>query len=398
MLIYQNSNQQFVSDVRENVIAENITTAFTSRLSREPGDSEINSWRNSLSRVRDLIEIAGLHENMIAVEYEVPYNQSRIDCLLFGAGADGVSNVVVIELKQWSSVKALEDEGNFVETYTGGANRVVAHPSQQAKGYERYLKNFVSEFESAPPAVYNCAYCHNYTREPGQGLFDPVYDASVLQYPVFTKEDTRILALRLRDLLAKGSGFEIFNRFMQSPIRPAKRLLDSVARVIKNDAVFSLLNEQLVAKNLIWSKYRKSEKRKQKAVVIVHGGPGTGKSVIAMNILAEAAIRHKNVSYGCKSKPFIEGLKKLVGGENKDLFSNLYRFLPSRMKEDQLTLLLVDEAHQVEKSSNFRFTKPEDNGHASDRATCPVREDVCVLHRRQAERAIPGDWKFRFDP
>ncbi|HEY5039973.1 MAG TPA: DNA/RNA helicase domain-containing protein, partial [bacterium] len=121
----------------------------------------------------------------------------------------------------------------------------------------------------------------------------------------------------------------------------------------------SLLNEQLVAKNLIWAKINKSQKTKTKSVVIVHGGPGTGKSLIAINILAEAARRGLKVFYGCKSKPFTAGLKHLVGREGELLFSNLYRFVPAQIKENELDILLVDEAHRIEKKSNFQFMRAE---------------------------------------
>ncbi|MBK9391238.1 MAG: DUF2075 domain-containing protein [Bacteroidetes bacterium] len=86
---------------------------------------------------------------------------------------------------------------------------------------------------------------------------------------------------------------EIFNRFMQSRLHPSKKLLDNVHKIIKNDVVFSLLNEQLVAKNLIWARYRMSDKKKEKSVIIVHGGPGTGKSVIALNILGRSCTEEK---------------------------------------------------------------------------------------------------------
>jgi DUF2075 family protein len=286
--------------------------------------------------------------------------------LLFGRDSNQNDNIALIELKQWKTVVALEDEGNFeeyyeVETYTGKGNRIVAHPSQQVKGYSNYIKSFVSEFETKTPMLlFSCSYCHNYTKIEDSGLFDPIYKKIVGEFPVYTKGDVKELALKIKGLLSKGDGFEIFNRFMQSPLRPSKKLLENVHKIISNEVVFSLLNEQLVAKNLIWSKVRKAEKKKEKSVIIIHGGPGTGKSVIALNILAEAAQRNKKVFYGCKSKPFTEGLKHLVGEKGNILFSNLLRFLPSRVKENQLDILLIDEAHRIEKKSNFQFTKNED--------------------------------------
>jgi len=334
---------------------------FKARWGRDPGASEFASWQNSLSRVRDLVEIAELNDNIISLEYEVPYNQNRIDCLLFGRDSTTASNVVLIELKQWSTVKALPEEGNFVETYTGGLEKTVPHPSQQAKGYHHYLKGFIAEFENKPDLLlFSCAYCHNYTRKNSEGLHDPIYSRLIQDFPIYTKEDVKLLAAKLKELLHAGDGFEIFNRFMRSPLKPSKKLLENVTNIIKNEVAFSLLNEQLVAKNLIWSKVRKAQKTNTKSVIIVQGGPGTGKSLIALNVLAEAAHKGQKVFYGCKSKPFIEGLRKLVGSDGAMLFSNLYRFVPSKVAENQLDLLLIDEAHRIEKNSNHQYTRSED--------------------------------------
>ena len=361
MLIYQAPSDKFIDDVRENTISDIMSENYKTRLGRMPGIPEFVSWQNSLSRVRDLLEIGKIHDTFIALEYEVPYNQSRLDCLIFGKSKDGISNVVLIELKQWSDVRALAEEGNFVETYTGGRERVVPHPSQQVKGYHYYMHGFVEEFEKEPTmTLFSCAYCHNYSRTDGKGLHNPIYKEIIAEFPLFTKEDTKLLGLRMKELLEKGSGLEIFNRFMQSRLHPSKKLLENVHKIIKNDVVFSLLNEQLVAKNLIWARYRMAEKKKEKSVIIVHGGPGTGKSVIALNILAEAALKKKNVLYGCKSKPFTSGLQKLVGRGGEIMFSNLLRFIPSRTKENEFDILLIDEAHRIEKNSNHQYTKPQD--------------------------------------
>ncbi|HNT29557.1 MAG TPA: DUF2075 domain-containing protein [bacterium] len=361
MLVYSDSTDQFMGDVRRNVLTSVMQDKYYLMLGRHPGAAEVAAFQNSLPRVGDLIELAQLTDNHIVLEYQIPYNQNRIDCFLFGKDARGQKNVFLIELKQWSSVRSLPDEGNFVETYTGGGSRVVPHPSQQTRGYSEYLRNFVAAFEGDEAlTLYSCAYCHNYRREDDAGLYDTVYRDILERYPVYSMQDTMALAGQIRELLQGGSGFEIFNRFMQSPVRPSQKLLDNVAKVVRQEVVFSLLNEQLVAKNLIWSKLRKFEKDHHKTAIIVHGGPGTGKSVIAVNLLADAARRGKRVFYGCKSKPFIEGLKKLVGPDGRMLFSNLYRFLPSKVAENEIDLVLIDEAHRIEHTSNHRFTRPQD--------------------------------------
>ena len=110
----------------------------------------------------------------------------------------------------------------------------------------------------------------------------------------------------------------------------------------------------LLPKILFGQRLRRADKKKVKSVIIVHGGPGTGKSVIAINVLAEAAQRGKKVFYGCKSKPFIEGLKKLVGKDGANYCSPIFiAFCLTRIKENELDLLLVDEAHRIEKTKQF---------------------------------------------
>jgi len=288
MIIYQNTTQGFSEHVRYNKIADEIKENFISAFRQQPSQSEYNSWANSMNRVHNLLEIAGLKDNHIAIEYEVPYNRSRIDLMLFGKGLeDGKPNVVVIELKQWSQAKATDDPGNFVETYTGGAVQLVPHPSQQVKGYHNYIKSYVAQFEGEDPLnLHSLAYCHNYKKTAGDGLYDAVYEKLLEEFPLYNADDSAILAERLKQLLASGEGTQLFNRFTSSEIRPSKKLLENVAKTISNEAVFSLLDEQLVAKNLIWSKLKKNLKGDRKSVIIVHGGPGTGKSIWKLMVVS----------------------------------------------------------------------------------------------------------------
>ncbi|MCF8222292.1 MAG: hypothetical protein K9J25_04035 [Bacteroidales bacterium] len=136
MLVYQGTTEEFTRLNRLNRLADIMDENFHSLAGRHARAGEFASWQNSLSRVRDLIELAGLKDNYVALEYSVPYNASRIDCLLFGKG-NTKGNVFLIELKQWSSVDSTPIEGNYVETYTGGGKRVVAHPSQQGKAIQK---------------------------------------------------------------------------------------------------------------------------------------------------------------------------------------------------------------------------------------------------------------------
>ena len=360
-VIYDATQDQFFQDVRFNKLADRMKENFEENSGRKVGESEYNSWVVTGDKIKNLLESSELNDVYVSFEYQVPYTQKRIDCLLFGKNSSNNGIVVHIEMKQWQKVEALDIEGNFVETYTGGSNRKVAHPSQQVEGYHDYLMGFVEVFEEKKLDLMGCSYCPNYRKDIGESLFNPTYKTLLEKYPVYTHDDVELLSKRLKELLSEGKGFEIFNKFMQSPIKPSKKLLESASKIVENASDFSLLNDQIFAKNVIWDKIRKSEKSDEKSVVIVKGGPGTGKTVIALHLLAELAAKNKSIFFSSKSKSLIEAIKHKINRKDaKLLFASLNPFIPSRVNENQLDVLIVDEAHRIGKTSNHQFTKPAD--------------------------------------
>ncbi|MDO8642167.1 MAG: DUF2075 domain-containing protein [Candidatus Woesearchaeota archaeon] len=368
-LLYDAPQQEFFKDVVLNKFTDKMENEFLRLYGRKPGDSERRSWRESGKEIKNILELSELQDIYLSFEYQVPYTQKRIDCLLFGKNEEGRGMIIHIEMKQWESVEALSAEGNFVETYTGGDKRKVAHPSQQVQGYHNYLIGFVEIFEESDTCLVGCVYCPNYNFEGMEGLFDPRYKELIAKFPIYTKSDIEILAARLKFLLSKKDGFDIFNKFMESPKRPSRKLLDNASNVIKNESDFNLLDDQIYARNLIIDKVKKAEHNQENSAIIVKGAPGTGKTVIALHILAEfAANKEKKykIFFASRSKPLIEAIKykmehgQKVGDINaKVLFTNLNPFVPARINENELDILIVDEAHRIGEKSDHRFTKKE---------------------------------------
>lgn len=367
-ILYDAPQKDFFKDVLLNNFADKVQENFLNQNGWE-NRSEYNSWVDTGKTIKNLIELSDLENLYISFEYQVPYTQKRIDCLLFGKNKEGKGVIIHIEMKQWQNVEALPVEGNFVETYVGGNVRKVPHPSQQVRGYHNYLMGFVEIFEERKIDLFGCAYCPNYNKKDGEGLLDPKYKEIVSKFPIYTKNDIELLANRLKEILSQEDGFDIFNKFMESPIKPSRKLLDNAHKVIKQESDFNLLDDQIYARNVIVDKIRKSEINKENTVIIVKGGPGTGKTVIALHILAEFA-GHKekkyNIFFASRSKPLIEGIKyKMERGQKvgeinaKILFTSLDAYIPQRVDENYIDILIVDEAHRIcEKSGNF-MTKKE---------------------------------------
>ncbi len=358
------------------------------------GDSEIRSWQNNAPSIRNLLELSRVPDNVIvSFEYKVP-NGGRIDCMLYGEGNNGLKNVIHIELKQWGndSVSELYDTGVFrVDAYTGGGYRAVCHPSQQVLNYQTHLLNFVEELNADDTHLEGLAYCYNYnsTATPN-ALYAKHYRAILDKHRLYSGNEIQPLADRIHDLLCNGSGLEIFNRVTSSRIRQSKTLLDAAANMFRGITEFSLLDDQITASETIFAEVRKASEKAGKTVIIVKGGPGTGKTVIALHVLAQMAMEGKasNMYFTTRSKALRESLRerlqniKLQDGGTlnaSDLIANIFHFKPHYFEESEVDLLLVDEAHRVQKSANYMGDKYFEQTYLSQVTSLIYCSKVCVF-------------------
>lgn len=357
MRLYSGNTQQFIDDTIQNQIAEKLKIAFENYYGRRTSPSEITSWTNSLQFLKNAIQASALLDSMIILEYELPYSNERIDCILFGEGQDKNENVVIIELKQWSDVEDSEIEYNVI-TFVGKGKRMLEHPSMQVMGYYYHLKDLVQLFEEDPKVnLSSCVYCHNYSRNENSVLFLPKFEKLTKEFPIFAKEDFKQLGDYLKRRLAKGNGLELFNRFVTSNIRPSKKLIDYTKEMIRGQKVFYLMDDQIAVNNAILDRAKKCSKLKNKSVIIVSGGPGTGKSVIALNAIAELISKGQTVFHATGSAAFTTTVRKVVGTRAAKLFKYFNSF--GKLKENEIDVLICDEAHRIRKTSVSRYTKRE---------------------------------------
>ena len=371
-VIYSAEQQDFINDVDGNLFLDKMING--ARFCGVPvGEPELRSWDANSGKIGSLLRLSGVSGTYVTFECLVPYTRQRIDCMIYGMDSNCQEKVIHIELKQWGnkSVKLNEDAGNIdvtddedentVIAYTGGRFQTKPHPSQQVKQYDSYLTGFIEVLSSHQVSISGVAYCYNYSRNDTPNvLYSSEFNNLQERYRTYSKEDVRQLADVIKTALCGGNGFSVFNKVISSRILPSKKLLDSAAEMVDagNADYFSLLEEQIVAKNTIISALKKIHN--EKTVVLVKGGPGTGKTVIALHILAELAHSGKalNIRYATKSKPLLEGVKHNLprGSRAKLLFSSLSQFIPANFQEDELDMLIVDEAHRIGTSPNSQYT------------------------------------------
>jgi uncharacterized protein len=360
MRLYDGSISEFREDVTYNSLAEKLASAYKDHYRHGASKGEIGSWQQSFNFLKNSFEVAGLSDQKIIIEYELPYSSRRIDVLLFGRSTAGEEGIVLVELKQWSNdgVTDSEAEGNVKVRFAPGIKEV-PHPSWQVEGYHFDLQDFLHVFQDKPaPVLSSCAYCHNYARlkEP-RVLFSPKFQSGLKKFPIFTKEDVEALGKYIQDRIASGPGAEVFNRFLRSTVRPSKKLLEHTGEMINQRQIFTLIDDQIAAFNAIMHRAKRLAKSQQKAVVIVKGGPGTGKSVIALEVMGGLLRMRKTVIHATGSSAFTNTLRKIVGTRAKGLFKFFNSFIDAA--ENAFDVLIADEAHRIRETSNNMYTPRE---------------------------------------
>ncbi len=355
MRLYIGSTGQFVSAVAHNQIADRLKAAFFNYYRHLPSPGEIRSWRQSLASVSQVFQLNNLLDHGIILEYQIPLTSKRLDCLITGKDGGHKDHAVIIELKQWESCKPSDGE-NEVISYVGGGEREVLHPSAQVGQYATYLQDVHTAFYEPPEPITlsACAYLHNYRFIPNETLLQENFAYLLATYPLFSMDDVEPLSDFLKARLQGGSGMDILGRIEDGRYRPSKKLLDHVGNVIKGHPEYVLLDEQLVAYDRVMASARKGVGDRRKTVIIIKGGPGTGKSVIAINLMADLLLDGYNAHYATGSKAFTETLRKIIGNRGAIQFKYFNSYAAAN--PDAVDVLICDEAHRLRETSQNRYT------------------------------------------
>ena len=353
MIIYQENKNTFMNHVRESQIDYIIHDNFQKKLGRHTSKNEVLSWKNSMQYMRNVLDDPEIpNDAKISIECQVPNTSKRIDFIISGRNASNNDCAVIIELKQWETAKSTNMDG-VVETYVGNAVRSVSHPSYQAWSYAELLNGFNEEVYNNNITLQACAFLHNC--ENAEDLKSPFYDRYLTLAPLFIKEDVIKLSDFIKKYVKHGDTTNIMYRIENGQIRPSKTLADSINKMISGNEVFVMIDDQKImfefAKKII-----SESSAKNKNVIIIKGGPGTGKSVVAVQLLANLTKERKLVQYVSKnSAPREVYASKLSGYHGKTWVNSLFKGSGSYINEDnnKFDALIVDEAHRLNYKSGL---------------------------------------------
>lgn len=337
---------------RTSSLIQHLNTQFSHTYGYTAGDAEQRAWKASLPVfAQDLVD-AGLGDVEVLVEFPLPLSSLRADVVL--AGRHPVTHVVsyvVVELKQWSKAAIVDGDPQLCTT-ASHPNRVVLNPIAQVRRYCDFLVDFVQRLQDAPDAVSGVAYLHNATDQDVNTLRDLPAD---LHGELFTASTRGALLDHLESRIEPYA--PAADQLLTSKVSPSKQLIALAAEEIKDRESFVLLDAQQVAYRLVLNAVSRAERSDHKEVVIVVGGPGSGKSVIALSLLGELYRSGYSAMHATGSRSFTTTLRK-VAGKGSSRVQKLFQYFNSFINagRNDLQVLVCDEAHRIRETSNNRYT------------------------------------------
>ncbi|MFF1443355.1 DNA/RNA helicase domain-containing protein [Streptomyces sp. NPDC058295] len=320
---------------------------FTKVFGGAPSAQEVHSWRRSWPSLSAILHSAGLDDLHLILEYALPATGERIDALLFGKDAEGGLCAVAIELKQWTRAQLSLARPGMVRI----GERVVQHPARQVGGYVHYLQQWVNHADF-PLTARGTVVLHDAGADLVAALRAPAARGPAAAYPILGCDDLtphpspQALAQRLGCAELTPAGSDDVESFLHAEHRPSTVLLERAGHVIEGRDAFTLIGEQDLARQEVLHAVDGARERGAKSIVVVTGGPGTGKTVIACRLLGDLCRQpHSNPRLLSPSGTLTRQLRRIVGDDAKGLIATFLDKIPAGITDD--SVILLDEAHRA---------------------------------------------------
>ncbi len=376
MIVYSGTKSDFLLSVEADSIATEIEDNIYRKMHRRTAQNEFRSWENSLEYMYKVLNDNTIPDNSgIAIEYNIPQTSKRVDFIISGYNEKKGPNVVIIELKQWDKVNVVEGQDALVETYTGNALRKVVHPSYQAWSYAAMIYDYNQNVQMGNILLHPCAYLHNYRKSNPEKLEGDQYKEYVDDAPLFARGEVSKLRDFIKASVKIGDDKQLLYDIDNGKIKPSKSLQDSIKSMIEGNQEFIMLDDQKVVYEEILKNALQCMTDQKKRTVIVQGGPGTGKTVVAINLLAKLTNEGCFVQYTSKNSAPRNVYAKKLTGHKKSSINNMFKGSGSYVDVEKniVDVLICDEAHRLnDKSGMFHNLGENQIKEIIDASLCSV--------------------------
>ncbi len=334
-------------------------------------NSEYQSWVNSYQELASVLDHCNqVIKNMrVILEYNFRRTPFRCDAMLAGQ-KEGIDKLLIIELKQWERGNVGYADNENVIAY--GIRK--EHPVVQVRGYESMFQNY-SAVSEGNVTVDSCVFLHNYD------FVDPVGN-DVLYH----NDDMEHIDYRNHMVRDDGSHIKMFGSHdydglrdyidesfdaisetvvdqIENSIVNLEAFIDRIQNILEGRAVFRPTEEQNRVLGNILDNLNQDENEHR--VFVVKGGPGTGKTVLAINTLVKlgsnitcGGLGYQHVKYVTKNAQLLNSFLSEMGhGEellpaynNRTIRAIFSQVNPVIGDNEAYDCLIVDESQRLPQS------------------------------------------------
>ncbi|WP_431870749.1 DNA/RNA helicase domain-containing protein [Nocardiopsis eucommiae] len=323
------------------------------------GSAERKSWAASIKTVTAVLMNAGLGDVLVLLEMSTLVSNKRIDMVLLGSHpATGDMSMVIVENKQWSYMRPIA--GTELVDHPGAPNEGSLHPLDQAWGYGRTLEKNLPMLGGNWACVANL---HNAASDQVEhpASLPTMVDPERAKLFGAGREERQDFAEFLTTVLSAEGAPAHLRLLNAAHVRPSDEVMRAVNKCVRErGSFFPLLEEQRTAFRKISHALDQKFSENDKNVFIIVGGPGTGKSVLALELYGNCGGIGSTAVHASGSTSFAKALRHHVVGDPEDVEEMFTYFDQHRHRaRNQLNVLLCDEAHRLRKNSNRQYMPKE---------------------------------------
>lgn len=369
MTIYETTKKEFLENMKNQTVFEQLEKAYTEKL-KKPNYKLTNSWNGSFPYLYMVLEDERIPENCgISIEYVIPNidKDKRIDFLITGYDNNKNRIIIPIETKQWSTVKHPANKIGFIETdFSSKKNNLSIHPSYQVWSYSHFLKEYNQAIQEEKISIHPCVLMHNYKKSENN-LLEDNYKKYIEKAPIFYRNDLKKCSDFIANKICYGDDKKILHILEKGKITLSKILQNEVPDIMKYSNFATLIDEQQIVYETAMKMAKQSKKDNKKRTLIVKGGAGTGKTIVALKILIDLL---KNPENNIKKIDFVSAVQTVSEVcKYKLKQSNIYKEYLKNFKtasqyfkcsNNEKDVVIVDEARRLREKSGF-FSQDGEN-------------------------------------
>jgi uncharacterized protein len=269
---------------KNNLIVDTLERGYR-YLYGNPSESERGAWKESIPALLDALQDAKFDSLQVLLELQMPVGSERADVILLG-GSPNRPSAYIIELKQWTDA-TFEIESQEVMLPGFG---LFQHPSTQVLNYRGKLLLFHSKASEYDIKV--AAFLHNMDETRIHSLGSGTVSGITTSAPLFGRSDYQKLASSIANHLlpcALNEGEHIL--FANAPYKQTRHLFEVIrthAKDIASKATETLAESGMgltAEQEMIAEEVLSALRHKQDVAFLVEGGPGSGKTLLAVTLL-----------------------------------------------------------------------------------------------------------------